>query len=176
MTKGNKNVLRLISMMMVLILVLGSVFAAGQKETAAVAGEKKVIVMNAASMFDETHPFTQTLIKFEELVNEYQDEVTFELKMNLNKALGIESDYLRFMSQGESVDIAIIAPAHIAQKVPSIAILDMPLLFRDINHRNAVLESHGQGQQGHAEAALVVAHAPSGKRARKLLFILMMVK
>lgn len=141
MTKGNKNVLRLISMMMVLILVLGSVFAAGQKETAAVAGEKKVIVMNAASMFDETHPFTQTLIKFEELVNEYQDEVTFELKMNLNKALGIESDYLRFMSQGESVDIAIIAPAHIAQKVPSIAILDMPLLFRDINHRNAVLES-----------------------------------
>jgi len=114
MTKGKKTVFRLIGMLMVLILVQGSVFAAGQKETAAVAGEKKVIVLNAASMFDETHPFSQTLVKFEELVNKYQDEVTIELKMNLNKALGIEPDYLRFMSQGESVDIAIIAPAHIA--------------------------------------------------------------
>jgi len=67
--------------------------------------------------------------------------VTIELKYNLNKALGVETDYFRFMSQGESVDIAIIAPAHIAQRVPSIAIVDMPLLFKNVEHRNNVLES-----------------------------------
>ena len=92
-------------------------------------------------MFDTTHPFTQTLIKFEELVNKYQDEAKIEVKLNLNKSLGIEPDYLRFMSQGESVDLAIIAPAHIAQRVPSIAIVDMPLLFKDLDHRNKVLAS-----------------------------------
>jgi TRAP-type transport system periplasmic protein len=102
---------------------------------------KKTVVLSAASMFDTTHPFTQSYIKFEELVNKYQDEVKIELKYSLNKALGVEPDFLRFMSQGESVDLAIIAPAHIAQRVPNIAIVDMPLLFKDLAHRNRVLDS-----------------------------------
>ena len=93
-----------------------------------IAAEKKTVTLSAASMFDKDHPFTQTYIKFEELVNKYQDEVKVELKYSLNKALGIESDYLRFMSQGESVDLAIISPSHIAQRAPRIAIVDMPLL------------------------------------------------
>jgi TRAP-type transport system periplasmic protein len=106
-----------------------------------IAAEKKTVTLSAASMFDKEHPFTQSYFKFEELVNKYQDEVKIELKYSLNKALGIESDYLRFMSQGESVDLAIIAPAHIAQRVPSIAIVDMPLVFKDLAHRNRVLDS-----------------------------------
>lgn len=124
------------------IILMASVFTAaanGQQEVA--DGEKKVITLNAASMFDESHPFTQTYFKFEELVNEYQDEVTIEMKYNLNKSLGVETDYFRFMSQGESVDIAILAPANIAQRVPSIAIVDMPLLFKNVEHRNNVLAS-----------------------------------
>ncbi|WP_168203597.1 TRAP transporter substrate-binding protein [Oceanispirochaeta crateris] len=119
-----------------------SAFANGQQDSAAPAnGEKKVMKINAASMFDEVHPFTQTYYKFEELVNKYQDEVTIEVKYNLNKSLGIETDYFRFMSQGESVDLAILAPANIATRVPSIAIVDMPLLFKDYAHRNRVLAS-----------------------------------
>lgn len=106
-----------------------------------VAAQKKTVVLSAASMFDTDHPFTQSYMKFEELVNKYQDEVKIELKYSLNKALGIESDYMRFMSQGESVDLAIISPGHLAQRVPNIAIVDMPLLFRDLAHRNKVLES-----------------------------------
>lgn len=107
----------------------------------AVSAQQKTVVLSAASMFDTTHPFTQSYIKFEELVNKYQNEVKIELKYSLNKALGVEPDFLRFMSQGESVDIAIIAPAHIAQRVPGIAIVDMPLLFNDLEHRNRVLDS-----------------------------------
>lgn len=133
---------KILTLGFVVLCLLTSVnaFASGQQESGE-AAEKKVITLNAASMFDESHPFTQTYFKFEELVNEYQDEVTIKLEYSLNKSLGVETDYFRFMSQGESVDIAIIAPAHIAQRVPSIAIVDMPLLFRDIEHRNKVLKS-----------------------------------
>ena len=106
-----------------------------------VAADKKTASLNAASMFDKDHPFTQTYFKFGELVNKYQDEVNFELKVSLNKALGIEPDFLRFMSQGESVDLAIIAPANLAQRVPDIAVVDMPLMFKDLAHRNRVLAS-----------------------------------
>ena len=121
------------------VLALGAVALLTAFST--IAAEKKTVTLSAASMFDKDHPFTQSYFKFEELVNKYQDEVKIELKYSLNKALGIESDYLRFMSQGESVDLAIIAPAHIAQRVPSIAIVDMPLVFKDLAHRNRVLDS-----------------------------------
>ena len=121
------------------VLVLGA--AALLSAFSSVAAEKKTITLSAASMFDRDHPFTQTYIKFEELINKYQDEVKVELKYNLNKALGIESDYLRFMSQGESVDLAIISPSHIAQRAPRIAIVDMPLVFKSLEHRNRVLDS-----------------------------------
>jgi TRAP-type C4-dicarboxylate transport system substrate-binding protein len=142
MSLGKKTGMRLLVALMLLVLAQSVVFAAGAAESPAASGEKKVVVLNGASMFDVDHPYTQTLIKFEELVNKYQDEVVVEVRMNLNRSLGIESDYLRFMSQGESVDLAIIAPAHTAQRVPSIAILDMPLLFRDFEHREAVLNSN----------------------------------
>lgn len=105
------------------------------------AADKKNVSLSAASMFDKDHPFTQTYFKFGELVNKYQDEVNFEMKVSLNKALGIETDFLRFMSQGESVDMAIIAPGNLAQRVPDIAIVDMPLMFKDLAHRNRVLAS-----------------------------------
>lgn len=121
------------------VLALGAVALLTAFST--IAAEKKTVTLSAASMFDKDHPFTQSYFKFEELVNKYQDEVKIELKYSLNKALGIEPDYLRFMSQGESVDLAIIAPAHIAQRVPSIAIVDMPLVFKDLAHRNRVLDS-----------------------------------
>ena len=107
----------------------------------ALAADKKTVSISAASMFDKDHPFTQTYAKFGELVNKYQDEVNFEMKISLNKALGVEPDFLRFMSQGESVDMAIIAPGNLAQRVPDIAIVDMPLMFKDLAHRNRVLAS-----------------------------------
>ncbi|MEW6549873.1 MAG: TRAP transporter substrate-binding protein [Spirochaetota bacterium] len=127
------NARKTLSILALSILAMAAVFGA--------AAQKKTVVLSAASMFDTDHPFTQTYIKFEELVNKYQDEVKIELKYSLNKALGIESDYMRFMSQGESVDLAIISPGHLAQRVPNIAIVDMPLLFRDLAHRNKVLDS-----------------------------------
>lgn len=132
---------RIITLCLFLLVAVFNITANGQSEGNTEGGEQKVITLNAASMFDESHPFTQTYYKFEELVNLYQDEVKIELQYNLNKSLGVETDYFRFMSAGESVDIAILAPANIAQRVPSIAIVDMPLLFDNVSHRNNVLAS-----------------------------------
>lgn len=91
-------------------------------------------------MFDEEHAFTKTLRKFEELVGEkYDGDVTFDLR--LNGELGVESDYVTFLNQGVAIDYTILAPSNMAKFAPSIPLMDMPFLFRDLDHWNAVLSS-----------------------------------
>ena len=97
-------------------------------------------VLRGASMFDEEHAFTKTLRKFEELVGEkYDGNVTFDLR--LNGELGVESDYVTFLNQGVAIDYTILAPSNMAKFAPSIPLMDMPFLFRDLDHWNAVLSS-----------------------------------
>ena len=97
-------------------------------------------VLRGASMFDEEHAFTKTLRKFEELVGEkYDGDVTFDLR--LNGELGVESDYVTFLNQGVAIDYTILAPSNVAKFAPSIPLMDMPFLFRDLDHWNAVLSS-----------------------------------
>ncbi|MFV8559664.1 TRAP transporter substrate-binding protein [Sulfitobacter sp. SBS6] len=97
-------------------------------------------VLRGASMFDDEHAFTKTLRKFEELVGEkYDGDVTFDLR--LNGELGVESDYVTFLNQGVAIDYTILAPSNMAKFAPSIPLMDMPFLFRDLDHWNAVLSS-----------------------------------
>ena len=64
--------------------------------------------LRGASLFDNDHAYSKTLIKFSELVNEYYDgDVTFDLRGN--SELGIEPDYVNFLTQGVAIDYAIIA-------------------------------------------------------------------
>ncbi len=100
------------------------------------------ITLNGASQFDENHAFTKTMLKFQELVEEYYDgpeELDFIL--HLNSELGLEKDYFAYMSQGISVDYAIVAPSHMSTFSPMAPLMDMPLLFRDLDHWNKVLNS-----------------------------------
>ena len=91
-------------------------------------------------MFDEEHAFTKTLRKFEELVEEkYDGDVAFDLR--LNGELGVEADYVTYLNQGVAVDYTIMAPSNMAVFSPSIPLMDMPFLFRDAEHWNAVLSS-----------------------------------
>ncbi|UWQ22445.1 TRAP transporter substrate-binding protein [Jannaschia sp. W003] len=118
---------------------LGLVAAAAIAATplAAVAQE---VTLRGASMFDEEHAFTKTLRRFEELVQEkYDGEVEFDLR--LNGELGVESDYVTYLNQGVAVDYTIIAPSNMAVFSESIPLMDMPFLFRDLDHWNAVLSS-----------------------------------
>jgi TRAP-type transport system periplasmic protein len=103
--------------------------------------QAETVTLNGASQFDEDHAFTKTMRKFEELVKEYYtgpDELEFIL--HLNSELGLEKDYFAYMSQGISVDYAIVAPSHMSTFSPMAPLMDMPFLFRDLDHWNKVLE------------------------------------
>ena len=96
--------------------------------------------LRGASMFDEEHAFTKTLREFERLVAEnYDGDVSFDLR--LNGELGVESDYVTYLNQGVAVDYTILAPSNMAVFSESIPLMDMPFLFRDLDHWNAVLSS-----------------------------------
>ncbi|MBM7036107.1 TRAP transporter substrate-binding protein [Vibrio ulleungensis] len=97
--------------------------------------------LRGASMFDDKHAFTKTLNKFGELVDQYYEgDVEFDLR--LNGELGVEKDYVTFLNQGVAIDYTILAPSNMARFAPSIPLMDMPFLFRDLDHWNTVLSSN----------------------------------
>ena len=98
------------------------------------------IALHGASQFDEDHAFTRTLARFAELTEAcYDGDLAFVL--HLSAGLGVERDYFEMMSQGVSVDFAVVAPSHMASLSPQMPLMDMPFLFRDHDHWDAVLSS-----------------------------------
>src|SRR6266545_3677654 len=97
------------------------------------------LTLNGAVQFNDDHAFNKTLLKFEELVTKYYGKpVAF--KLHRNSELGLEKDYFAFMSQGLSVDYAVVAPSHMSTFSKAARIMDMPFLFRDLDHWNKVLD------------------------------------
>jgi TRAP-type C4-dicarboxylate transport system substrate-binding protein len=120
----------------VLVLALGVLLAV----TAGSPALAQTITLRGASQFDDNHPFNQGMLKFEELVKKYYGKpVNFEL--HRTRELGLEKDYFSYMSQGISVDYAVVAPSHMATFSKAATIMDMPFLFRDLDHWNKVLDS-----------------------------------
>lgn len=116
--------------------------AAAALMLAAGLAKAETITLNGASQFDENHAFTKAMRKFEELVKEYYqgpDEIEFVL--HLNSELGLEKDYFAYMSQGISVDYGIVSPSHMSTFSQKAPLMDMPFLFRDIDHWNKVLDN-----------------------------------
>ena len=97
------------------------------------------ITLRGASLFDNNHAYSKTLIKLGELVSAEMPDVKFDLTGN--SELGIEPDYVNFLVQGVAIDYAIIAPSNLARFAPSLPLMDMPFVFRDLDHWNAVLSS-----------------------------------
>lgn len=96
---------------------------------------------HGASQFDEKHPFTQLMRKFEQLLPMYYSGgKSIEFIMHLNSELGLEKDYFNYMSQGISVDYAVASPAHMSTYSKLATLYDPPLLFRDAIHWSKVLE------------------------------------
>ncbi len=71
----------------------------------------------------------------------YQGPEELEFVLHLNSELGLEKDYFAYMSQGISVDYAIVAPSHMSTFSPMAPLMDMPFLFRDVDHWNKVMEA-----------------------------------
>ncbi len=100
----------------------------------------ETITLHGASQFDEDHAFTRLMRKFEELTQlYYQGDAELEFVMHLNSELGLEKDYFNFMSQGISVDYAVVAPSHMSTFSKMATLMDMPMLFRDPMHWSQVL-------------------------------------
>ncbi|MEM7717668.1 MAG: TRAP transporter substrate-binding protein [Pseudomonadota bacterium] len=115
-------------------------FAVAAVLVGSVASADAQTTLRGASMFDEDHAFTKTLRKFEELVSaNYDGDITFDLR--LNGELGVESDYVTYLNQGVAVDYTILAPSNMAVFSESIPLMDMPFLFRDLDHWDKVLSS-----------------------------------
>ncbi|MEZ5666567.1 MAG: TRAP transporter substrate-binding protein [Alphaproteobacteria bacterium] len=116
--------------------------AAAALALATTAASAETYTLIGAVQFDDNHAFTKLMVKFEELVHEYYtgpDEVVFEL--HKNSELGLEKDYFEYMSQGISVDYAVVSPSHMSTFSPMAPLMDMPFLFRDLDHWDAVLRS-----------------------------------
>jgi TRAP-type C4-dicarboxylate transport system substrate-binding protein len=98
------------------------------------------ITLVGASQFDDTHSYNQTMLKFEEEVKKcYGKPINFRL--HRNRELGLEKDYVNYMTQGLSVDYAVFAPSHAATFSKMTTIMDMPFLFRDVDHWSKVLST-----------------------------------
>ena len=93
-----------------------------------------------AVQFDESHAFTKALRKFEEEATACSNG-SLEFDLHLNSELGLEKDYFENMSQGIAVDYAIVAPSHMSTFSQKAPLMDMPFLFRDLDHWNAVMEA-----------------------------------
>jgi tripartite ATP-independent transporter DctP family solute receptor len=122
----------------------GVAFAAGLSAASFTAAYAQDVTLRGASMFDDNHAFTKTMRKFAELVGEnYDGDVEFDLR--LNGELGVEKDYVNFLQQGVAIDYTIMAPSNMAKFAPAIPLMDMPFLFRDLNHWDKVLSSDAFG-------------------------------
>jgi TRAP-type C4-dicarboxylate transport system substrate-binding protein len=104
------------------------------------AAAAQTITLKGASQFDDTHSFNQNMLRLEEETKKcYGKPVTFTL--HRNRELGLEKDYFAYMSQGLSVDYAVVAPSHMATFSKMATLMDMPFLFRDLDHWNKVLST-----------------------------------
>ena len=104
------------------------------------ANAQESVTLHGASQFNEDHAFTRAMTRFQELVEEYYDGPV-EFVMHLNSELGLEKQYFEYMSQGTSVDYAVVSPAHMSTFSQAAPFIDAPFLFRDLEHWNAVLEA-----------------------------------
>jgi len=128
MTNPTATSMRAAVLGMSLVLAVGSTTSA------------QTITLKGASQFDDTHSFNQNMLKLEEETKKcYGKPVNFVL--HRNRELGLEKDYFNYMSQGLSVDYAIVAPSHMATFSKMATLMDMPFLFRDIDHWSKVLST-----------------------------------
>jgi TRAP-type C4-dicarboxylate transport system substrate-binding protein len=116
-------------------------FAMGVSVVAMLAGAAGAQTMLVGAVqFDEEHAFTKALREFERAAAECSGG-SLEFDLHLNSELGLEKDYFENMSQGIAVDYAIVSPSHMSTFSQQAPLMDMPFLFRDLDHWNAVMEA-----------------------------------
>jgi TRAP-type C4-dicarboxylate transport system substrate-binding protein len=98
------------------------------------------VTLIGAVQFNEDHAFTKALRKFEQEAGACSNG-SLQFELHMNSELGLEKDYFENMSQGIAIDYAIVSPSHMSTFSQKAPLMDMPFLFRDIDHWNAVMEA-----------------------------------
>jgi len=108
----------------------------------AVLAQAQPLTMHAATQFNDDHDYNRTLKYFgEQLGKHYGKPVN--VIIHGNSELGVERDYAKFMNQGISVDVSILAGSNMSNFTKVAALLDVPFVFRDRTHWNAVIAKGG---------------------------------
>jgi TRAP-type C4-dicarboxylate transport system substrate-binding protein len=133
----------------------------------AAASPAQTITLHGAVQINDDHAFNKTLLKFEELTKKYYGKpVNFVL--HRNSELGTEKDYFAYLSQGLSVDYAVVSPSHMSTFAKSAPLMDMPFLFRDIGQWDKVLESNAfqpiEAEVSRRADVLILGYAGGGTR------------
>jgi tripartite ATP-independent transporter DctP family solute receptor len=102
--------------------------------------QAQALTLNGASQFNDDHPYTMAMARFAELIKTYYDQpVNFVL--HKNSSLGLEKQYVEYMSAGRAVDFAVASPAHMSTFSKAAPFIDAPFLFRDLAHWKTVLDA-----------------------------------
>ncbi len=118
--------------------LLSTVAAAVVSAAFALPASAQTITLHGASQFNDDHPFTKGLNKFEELVKKYYGK-PINFVLHKNSELGLEKDYFAYMNQGISVDYAIVSPAHMATFAKAAPFIDAPFVFASHDQMNKVI-------------------------------------
>lgn len=119
--------------MVVVVAVLAAVLSG-------MADAQQPITLHGAVQFADEHAFNRTLLKFEELTKKYYGK-PINFVLHRNSELGTEKDYFAYLNQGISVDYAVVSPSHMSTFAKSAPLMDMPFLFRDVDHWRKVLDA-----------------------------------
>lgn len=103
-------------------------------------GAQQPITLHGAVQFADEHAFNRTLLKFEELTKKYYGK-PINFVLHRNSELGTEKDYFAYLNQGISVDYAVVSPSHMSTFAKAAPLMDMPFLFRDVDHWRKVLDA-----------------------------------
>jgi TRAP-type C4-dicarboxylate transport system substrate-binding protein len=104
--------------------------------------QAQTVTLHAATQFNDDHDYNRTLKRFGELATKYYGKPV-EIVIHGNSELGVERDYAKFMNQGISVDVSILAGSNMSNFTKAAPLLDVPFVFRDRDHWNAVIAKDG---------------------------------
>lgn len=102
----------------------------------------QTVTLHAATQFNDDHDYNRTLKRFGELATKHYGKPV-EVIIHGNSELGVERDYAKFMNQGISVDLSILAGSNMSNFTKAASLLDVPFVFRDRVHWNLALSKNG---------------------------------
>ncbi len=120
--------------------LIRGLFASALLVAASLAAAADTITLHGAVQFSDEHAYNKTMLKFEELTRKYYGK-PINFVLHRNSELGTEKDYFAYMNQGVSVDYATVSPSHMSTFAKAAPLMDMPFLFRDLDHWNKVMEA-----------------------------------